>query len=359
MGSSLKPPDIRPRTDSIGGHSDTSSISTRQKRKRTSDGEETLIENPCDVFLQIENHIIEIQEAFLARNRKEKCKEALDAVPGTLELIRQLVLQFTNENSFLKGKVATLEAQLSRPALPRQKTFAAVAQGLSAKQLSQQQPQVAKLTPKPKRTSNRRQRRWTRWSSRSAANPTLRKLLSSSKLQEHGLTASNRDVSISWPRLANFDVPNSFSEDTTLEALAAQNGDSLDNRSVSELRALVKFKFKRGSKDLGKTSCLINEADPSIREALLKAKEVYLGTMRCRVCTFNLVTVCYKCEGLHHTSTLCKENLFAANALALTTLESVRRRPSQISARDARVGDAPMHTIQLRHARFMRQQLNG
>ncbi|CAB0034354.1 unnamed protein product [Trichogramma brassicae] len=158
-------------------------------------------------------------------------------------------------------KVVALENKLFRPALPRQKTFAAVAQGLSAKQLSQQQPLVAKLTPKPKRTSNRRRESGKeKFSATIRSNGTqvpktgeaikaelvkvvdavqagirfdvirkvtdsvvvensksnLEKLLTSLKLQEHGLTASKRDVSVSWPRLSIFDLPNSFSEDTTL-----------------------------------------------------------------------------------------------------------------------------------------------
>ncbi|CAB0043084.1 unnamed protein product [Trichogramma brassicae] len=267
---SVKPPDAaRLRTDSIGGHSDTSSISTRQKRKRTSDGEEALVENPCDVFLQIENHIIEIQETFLMRTRKEKCKEAMDAVPSTLESIRQLVPP-TGEaiKAELVKAVDAVQAGIGFDAI-RKATDSVVVEVRSKSDLN--------------------------------------KLLASSKLQEHGLAATKRDVSVSWPRVAIFDVPNSFSEDSTLEALASQNSDSLDNRSAAEIKALVKFKFKRGSKDPGKTSCLVIEADPSIREALLKARRVYLGTMRCRVGSFNSVTVCYKCQGLHHTSTLCKD----------------------------------------------------
>uniref|UniRef100_A0ABD2W5L1 Uncharacterized protein n=1 Tax=Trichogramma kaykai TaxID=54128 RepID=A0ABD2W5L1_9HYME len=86
-----------------------------------------------------------------------------------------------------------------------------------------------------------------------------------------------------WPRLAIFDVPNSFSEDKVLRALVGQNGDVLGNRSEAEIRALVKFKFKRGSKEIGKTSYLALKADPGIREVLIKAKRVYLGIMRCRV----------------------------------------------------------------------------
>ncbi|KAL7295031.1 hypothetical protein TKK_0011634 [Trichogramma kaykai] len=328
----VKPPDARPRKDSIGAHSDTSSISTKQKRKRTSVGEEILVPDLCDLFLRIKNHIMEIQEAFLSRNRKEKCREALDAVPSTLETIRQLVLQFSNENSFLKGKVVALEAQLSKPAPPRQKTFASVVERLSARPSQQQAPE-AKQTPKKKRiTDRRRESGKEKFSAtirstgtqvkrtgeeikaelvkavdavsagigfdaiRKAADSVvvevrsradLEKLLTSSKLQEHGLTASKRDATVFWSRVAIFDVLNSFSEEATLGALAAQNGDVLGNRSKAELRALVKFKFKRGSKDPGKASCLVIEADPSIREALLKAKKVYLGTMRCRVGNFN------------------------------------------------------------------------
>uniref|UniRef100_A0ABD2VRA0 Uncharacterized protein n=1 Tax=Trichogramma kaykai TaxID=54128 RepID=A0ABD2VRA0_9HYME len=134
----------------------------------------------------------------------------------------------------------------------------------------------------------------------------LDRLLGLQGCKESGLEVKERIASATWPRLAIFDVPNSFSEDKVLVALAGQNGDVLGNRSEAEIRALVKFKFKRGSKDTGKTSCLVLEADPEIREALIKAKRVYLGTMRCRVGSYNGVTVCYKCQGFHHTTKACR-----------------------------------------------------
>ncbi|CAB0043300.1 unnamed protein product [Trichogramma brassicae] len=124
--SSQKPPgDVPPRRSSIGGYSDVSSASL-SKRKRTSSGAAGAVD-PCEIFLSIEADISMILDAFAARSRKEKYKEAMDAVPGRLENIRQDVFKFAMENALLKARIAQLEGQLEA-AQSRSKSFAEVAQ---------------------------------------------------------------------------------------------------------------------------------------------------------------------------------------------------------------------------------------
>ncbi|CAB0041975.1 unnamed protein product [Trichogramma brassicae] len=351
-GSQMPPGDAPPRRSSIGGYSDVSSASL-SKRKRTSSGAASAVD-PCEIFLSIEADISMILEAFAARSRKEKCKKAMDAVPGRLENIRQDVFKFAMENALLKGRIAQLEGQLEA-AQSRPRSFAEVAQ---RKVVHKERPktvttaQAAGQPPKPKPTrARKRSPKWERFVAMvratsalgvrtgeelkaelfKAVDPVkanigfdaivkakdsvivevrskadLDRLLGSNGIKEKGLEVVERVASPTWPRLAIFDVPNSFSEDEVLGALASQNGDVLGNRSEAEIRALVKFKFKRGPKETGKTSCRVLEADPAVREALVKAKKVYLGTMRCRVDSYNGVTVCYKCQGFHHTTKACR-----------------------------------------------------
>uniref|UniRef100_A0ABD2W6A2 Uncharacterized protein n=1 Tax=Trichogramma kaykai TaxID=54128 RepID=A0ABD2W6A2_9HYME len=166
-----------------------------------------------------------VREVFAARGRKERCKEALDAVPGRLENIQQDVFKLFAEVT----KDSVIVEVRSRADLDR--------------------------------------------------------LLGLEGCKESGLEVTERIASATWLRLAIFDVPNSFSEDKVLGALAGQNSDMLGNSSEAEIRALLKFKFKRGSKETGKTSCLVLEADPGIREVLIKAKRVYRSATNAKVFT--------------------------------------------------------------------------
>ncbi|CAB0028591.1 unnamed protein product [Trichogramma brassicae] len=69
----------------------------------------------------------------------------------------------------------------------------------------------------------------------------LDRLLGSAGCKEKGLEVLERTASTTWPRLAIFDVPNSFSEDKVLWALASQNGDMLAIRTQGRACALGSF----------------------------------------------------------------------------------------------------------------------
>ncbi|CAB0028689.1 unnamed protein product [Trichogramma brassicae] len=104
-----------------------------------------------------------ILEAFAAKGRKERCKEAFDAVSGRLENIKQDVIKFAMENALLKSRIRQLDGQL-KAAQSRPKSFAEVAQKKvvhkeRSKTVTAAQAAGQSSKPKPTRTCKRSPKR--------------------------------------------------------------------------------------------------------------------------------------------------------------------------------------------------------
>lgn len=125
----------------------------------------------------------------------------------------------------------------------------------------------------------------------------LNKIIKCQKLKENRLEVTKQYKK--KPRMIIYDVPVDMESEQLVSAIKGQNDGIIDNED--DLRPC----FKTGKKDTDTVHWVV-EAAPNIRNILHAKKRLYIGWQRCRVSDFQIVSRCFKCQGLGHIAKFCK-----------------------------------------------------
>lgn len=338
-GSLLTNPMIltsRSRRDSCSSNHSNISTSGNRKRRREEETETGDCKDELDALRDMEKIAQEVR-GFLESKQAKSLRvttEVINTIGENLDEASTIVRKLGLLNAQLKGQIVLLKEQLRTA-----KNKAPLSYSEAAKQSATIPPVTIqgkkKMLPinkfelliQPKDAENKLTADEVKTRVASALNPIedgiqlknirrtkkgvivetagekdISKILQNKDLITKGLEAVQ--LQKRKPRIIIYDVPADYETNDVIEALTNQN--DLGGITKQRLQDETTFRFRTGKRNDLTTNWVL-EVSPKVRNELRRQEKVYVGLRRCRVMDYSAISRCYKCQGLGHVSTHCRE----------------------------------------------------
>lgn len=339
------------RSDSVSSQaSGTSEGSARgtQKKRKTREDEEEGIEKDVSTLEDFESVVQGLRNIFRDRQGQRVTQEVLEKCAARLDQISQFGRRMSLRNAKLVGELEVVRAGIQscgpssvsfrdvvvgrvdptvggkresiggrEPGVPARRFSALV----TAKDVHMNRSPddirkevLAALDPVKDRIRIDNMRKTRQGVVIDAATEVdLRKIQDNRRIAELGLEI--RPEKRLWPKIIVYDVPRDMEKEGVFEAMCAQNPRLMDRIKTDDMEKQVRTCFRTGPRD-GDVCHWVMEVSPALRSLLLDLGRLYIGMRRCRACDYNVITRCFRCQGLGHVAKMCSAGKAACGRCA-------------------------------------------